>query len=63
MFQILVRALCLGCCVAVLSACGQQGPLYLPTQAAAASRASLPQSLLPSKTPASQPAKPISSPP
>ncbi len=31
----------------LLGACGQQGALYLPTEAAAANRATLPQSLLP----------------
>jgi predicted small lipoprotein YifL len=32
---------------ALLSACGQKGPLYLPTGEAAAARASLPQTLNP----------------
>lgn len=31
----------------VLSGCGQTGPLYLPTEPAAANRATLPQSLWP----------------
>ena len=33
--------------ILALSACGQRGPLYLPTDPAAAHRASLPQSLRP----------------
>jgi predicted small lipoprotein YifL len=33
---------------ALLSACGQKGPLFLPTGEAAAGRASLPQTLAPS---------------
>lgn len=53
----------------VLVACGQQGPLYLPTDAAAANRATLPQTLLPKLTPtpapdatAAPPAQPASQP-
>ena len=38
----------------LLAACGQKGPLYLPTGEAAASRASLPQTLNPAP-PASAP--------
>jgi predicted small lipoprotein YifL len=34
--------------VALLSACGQKGPLFLPTGEAAAGRATLPQVLSPS---------------
>lgn len=34
--------------VALLAACGQKGPLFLPTGAAAAGRVSLPQTLAPS---------------
>ncbi len=34
----------------LLGACGQRGPLYLPTEPAAASRATLPQTLRPSPT-------------
>jgi len=34
--------------VAALAACGQKGPLFLPTDPAAAERATLPQSLSPS---------------
>jgi predicted small lipoprotein YifL len=46
--QILVIAIVLASCAVSLSACGQQGPLYLPTEAAAANRATLLQTLLPS---------------
>lgn len=52
-FQILVspsgtrRALLLAAAL-LLSACGQKGPLYLPTGNAAAGRASLPETLAPS---------------
>lgn len=44
--------------VALLAACGQKGPLYLPTEPAAAGRASLPQTLAPSTSvaPATAPA-------
>ena len=41
----------------VLSGCGQTGPLYLPTEPAAANRATLPQSLWPTM-PARQKAAP-----
>ncbi|MBA2962586.1 MULTISPECIES: LPS translocon maturation chaperone LptM [Ramlibacter] len=41
----------------LLGACGQRGPLYLPTEPAAAGRASLPQSLNPTRA-ASDPAAP-----
>jgi len=54
--QILVIPIVLATSAVSLSACGQQGPLYLPTEAAAAKRATLPQTLLPSavgKTPES----------
>jgi predicted small lipoprotein YifL len=62
--QILVSAIDLAVCAAALSACGQPGPLYLPTEPAAAGRATLPQSLIPgalapapaTTTPASAPA-------
>ncbi|HEY1226834.1 MAG TPA: lipoprotein [Ramlibacter sp.] len=40
-----------------LSACGQRGPLYLPTDPAAAGRATLPQVLIPG-TP-TQPTPPV----
>ncbi len=45
-YQILVSTVALGICAVSLSACGQQGPLYLPTKAAAAKRATLPETLL-----------------
>jgi len=48
--QILVRTLALAATAVTLSACGQAGALYLPTGAAAANRATLPQSLLPDDT-------------
>jgi predicted small lipoprotein YifL len=38
---------CLAATVAGLAACGQRGPLYLPTDPAAAQRATLPQLLTP----------------
>jgi predicted small lipoprotein YifL len=44
--QILVSTIVLGVCAVSLSACGQQGPLYLPTEPAAAKRATLPETLL-----------------
>ena len=49
--QILLWA-CLG---ALLTACGQKGLLYLPTDPAAANRASLPDSLKPTLPAASAP--------
>ena len=48
-----MRGAVLGVCalmLAVLAACGQKGPLFLPTGEAAAGRASLPQTLTPSST-------------
>jgi predicted small lipoprotein YifL len=50
LIQILDRGLSLAAVAvtaALLAACGQKGPLYLPTGEAAASRATLPQSLNP----------------
>jgi predicted small lipoprotein YifL len=44
----------------ILAACGQQGALYLPTEPAAAQRATLPESLRP--TVATLPTLPPSSP-
>jgi predicted small lipoprotein YifL len=41
--------------VATLAACGQKGPLFLPTGEAAAARATLPQTFMPAP-PASAPA-------
>lgn len=37
--------------VLLLAGCGQRGPLYLPTEPAAAERASLPQTLDPTASP------------
>ncbi|WP_300174734.1 lipoprotein [Rhodoferax sp.] len=59
--QILVRTLVLGVVAVNLLACGQQGPLYLPTHPAAANRASLPDALLPATDAASRP-KPVQTP-
>ncbi|RYE42740.1 MAG: hypothetical protein EOP24_31355 [Hyphomicrobiales bacterium] len=67
--QILVRTIALAASAAALAACGQRGPLFLPTEPAAAQRATLPQTLNPvpsttqSPTPAASPAAaPASSP-
>jgi predicted small lipoprotein YifL len=38
-----------------LGACGQRGPLFLPTDTAAHQRATLPQTLTPGQTPAAAP--------
>ncbi|MBQ0131542.1 MAG: lipoprotein [Comamonas sp.] len=45
--QILVRCIALAVCTAAISACGQRGDLYLPTDAAAHDRATLPDSVIP----------------
>ncbi|QHI98226.1 hypothetical protein GT347_09615 [Xylophilus rhododendri] len=45
--QILVRAITLVGGVAVLAACGQKGPLVLPTEVAARQRATMVQTLKP----------------
>ena len=45
--QILVTAIGLAALGVGLAGCGQRGPLYLPTDPAAASRATLPELLLP----------------
>lgn len=42
--------------VAAIAGCGQKGPLYLPTDAQAPGRATLPQTLNPARTAASAPA-------
>lgn len=66
--QILVRAIALVAvagAAAGLSACGQTGPLYLPTEPAAARRATLPEILLPGTRAgdtAPQPTAPASAP-
>jgi predicted small lipoprotein YifL len=50
--QILVRTFALALCAASLGACGQRGPLYLPTAPEAAQRATLPETLrAPLRTP------------
>jgi predicted small lipoprotein YifL len=60
--RILVSRLILAASVAVLGACGQQGPLYLPTEPAAAGRATLPETLRPGGLTATQPSSTASSP-
>ncbi|MBV7540005.1 lipoprotein [Acidovorax sp. sic0104] len=45
--QILVRTLVLAASAAAIAGCGQRGPLYLPTDATAAQRATLPETLAP----------------
>ncbi|MCT9813291.1 lipoprotein [Acidovorax sp. Be4] len=45
--QILVRTFALALCAASLAACGQRGPLFLPTAPEAAQRATLPETLRP----------------
>jgi predicted small lipoprotein YifL len=45
--RILVSAMILAPIAVILAGCGQQGPLYLPTEPAAANRATLPESLMP----------------
>ncbi|MFG5776096.1 lipoprotein [Comamonas sp. J-3] len=45
--QIVCRTIVLASGAAVLVACGQKGPLYLPQDPAAANRATLPQTLDP----------------
>ena len=47
--QILVSTIILGLVAVGLTACGQQGPLYLPTEPAAAKRATLPETLFRSR--------------
>ena len=56
--QILVSVMIVGPSVLILGACGQQGALYLPTDRAAAGRATLPETLLPSAAHKSSNAKP-----
>ncbi|HSV82311.1 MAG TPA: lipoprotein [Ramlibacter sp.] len=50
------------CAVALLGACGQKGPLFLPQGEAAGGRATLPGTLTPS-TAVSNPVGPASAPP
>ncbi|MBU1357371.1 MAG: lipoprotein [Gammaproteobacteria bacterium] len=66
--RILVSALSLALLAGALSACGQRGPLYLPTDPAAKGRATLPQLLIPNsrddestQTPPRDPAPPAGS--
>ncbi|WP_240939169.1 lipoprotein [Diaphorobacter sp. HDW4A] len=47
--QILFRSIVLGGIAVVLLGCGQRGPLFLPTEPAAANRATLPQTLDPTR--------------
>ncbi|WP_223196275.1 LPS translocon maturation chaperone LptM [Diaphorobacter ruginosibacter] len=49
--QILFRTIALGGIAVVTVACGQRGPLYLPTEPAAAQRATLPETLNPARKP------------
>ncbi|MFY3386385.1 LPS translocon maturation chaperone LptM [Paracidovorax sp. MALMAid1276] len=48
--QILVRTLVLAASAAALAGCGQRGPLYLPSAPAAQQRATLPQTLAPTRS-------------
>ncbi|RYF61389.1 MAG: hypothetical protein EOO27_02250 [Comamonadaceae bacterium] len=41
--------------LALLGACGQRGPLYMPTDPAAAQRATLPQTVVPGLAPDASP--------
>ncbi|WP_234642096.1 LPS translocon maturation chaperone LptM [Delftia tsuruhatensis] len=43
--RILVRCIALATCAASLAACGQKGPLFLPSDPVARGRATLPQTL------------------
>ncbi|MDM0114448.1 lipoprotein [Variovorax sp. J22R133] len=72
--QILVSAIGLSVLGVGLAGCGQRGPLRLPTEPAAANRATLPQTLTPSipgtgsktdstKAPAGAPAAPAANAP
>jgi predicted small lipoprotein YifL len=46
-----LRGACLAAALAAVAGCGQKGALYLPTDAAAAGRATLPQIVLPTGSP------------
>ncbi len=59
--KILVTAQALAACAALLSACGQKGPLVLPNAPESVGRATLPQTLNPWHTPAG-PAVPATAP-
>lgn len=54
--QILVRCIALAVCTVALGACGQRGDLYLPTGPEAQDRASLPDTVLPTRSAPTQPA-------
>jgi predicted small lipoprotein YifL len=56
--QILVSTLVLAASAVGLSACGQQGPLYLPKEPSAANRATLPETLMPFKLKKATPSAP-----
>ncbi|WP_353366184.1 lipoprotein [Acidovorax sp. FG27] len=60
--QILVRTIALAASVAAIAGCGQRGPLFLPTEPAAAQRATLPQTLTPFVQ-QRQPSQPSATPP
>ncbi|WP_366143468.1 lipoprotein [Rhodoferax sp.] len=68
--QILVNAVILGCSVVSLLACGQQGPLYLPTEPTAKKQTESPEKPLrssstnsgPTQAVSTQPAAPAASP-
>ncbi|WP_088955852.1 LPS translocon maturation chaperone LptM [Variovorax sp. HW608] len=61
--QILVSAVGLALVGVGLSACGQKGSLYLPTDPAAKDRATLPQVLIPGRTTTTEtPTKPAQAP-
>ncbi|MDO4769245.1 MAG: lipoprotein [Brachymonas sp.] len=45
--RMIVKSAALAACALGLSACGQKGDLYLPTEPEAAQRATLPRSVLP----------------
>ncbi len=57
----LVKVAVVGVVAAGLSGCGQQGALYLPTEPAAARRATLPETLRPGASSASPATAPASS--
>jgi len=60
--QILVSAVGLALVGVGLSACGQKGSLYLPTDPAARDRATLPQVLIPGRSTTETPTKPAQAP-
>ncbi|MDR0225260.1 MAG: lipoprotein [Burkholderiaceae bacterium] len=60
--QILVRGFALAACAATLAACGQKGPLFMPSAPAAATRATLPQTLGISNKPEQATQAPVAAP-